>query len=111
MFMSLCEDMNIKSRPLVLCMVGAVWPLVVIPLMVLGHLNYHNIMEGSLPAVIILIVASLGVLPFSYGLYTFFKKFRSHAVAIIFSAVISVISYWLYSMILVYYALFTYSSF
>jgi hypothetical protein len=101
----------LNSKPLVLCIAGTLWPLIVIPFMVLGNLNYHSISISSLPAVGILIVASLGVLPFSYGLYTFFKRSRSRTVAILFSATISAILYWLYAMILVYYTLFSYGSF
>ena len=103
--------MKLNSKPLVLVIVGAVWPLIVIPFMIPGHLNYHNISKSSLPAIGILIFASLGILPFSYGLYTFFKRSRSRTVAILFSATISAISYWLYSMVLVYYTLFSYGSF
>jgi hypothetical protein len=105
------EYMKINSRPLVLCIAGSVWPLLVIPFMILGPLDYHNISKGSLPAIIILIVASLGLLPFSYGLYTLLNGSRSHTVAILFSVTISAISYGLYSMIFVYYTLFSYGAF
>ena len=92
-------------------MIGAVWPLILIPFMILNHLNFHNITKGSLQAIIILVVASLGVLPFGYALYTFFKRSLSPTVAILFSVTISAILYGLYSMILAYYILFSYGPF
>ena len=103
--------MKINSRPLLLCIFGAVWPLLVIPFMTLGHLSYHNIAKGSFSAIIILIVAGLGALPLSYGLFTFFKGSRSQAIVIFFSFTISTIVYGLYSMIFAYYTLFSYGAF
>ena len=92
-------------------MAGAIWPLIVIPFMMLNQLNYHEISHSSLPAIIILIVAGLGVLPFGFGLYTFIRRSRAHTVALLFSVIISVITYGLYSAVFAYYILFSYGSF
>jgi hypothetical protein len=99
--------MKVYSRPLPLCITGAVWPLVVMPLTILIYLKAYDVSDSSLPAIIILVVASLGIFPFGYGLYTFFRRSWSQTVAILFSVTISAISYWLYAMVLIYYTLFS----
>jgi hypothetical protein len=103
--------MKINSKSLILCIVGAVWPLGVIPFMMLNHLNYSALVKTSLPAITILIAASLGVLPFGYGLYTFMVQSRSRTVAILISVALSAILYCVYSGIFAYYILFSYGSF
>jgi hypothetical protein len=98
--------MKVYLRPMPQCITGAVWPIVVIPLIILIYLKAYDISDSSLPAIIILVVASLGVFPFGYGLYTFFRRSWSRTVAILFSVTISAISYWLYAMVLIHYTLF-----
>lgn len=103
--------MEIKQRSLVLCIVGAIWPTLVIPFMILDRLSYHQISKSSLTAIFILIVAVAGLFPFSYGLYTFLNESRSRTVAILSSVTISAVVYGLYSMVFIYYTVFTYGAF
>lgn len=58
------ETMKKNSKPLILCLIGAVWPLLVIPFMMLNHLNYAVLSKAALPAIFIWIFLIYSLMDF-----------------------------------------------
>ena len=84
------------KTPLNLFLAGFLWPIVFIPLGVVLPLDAYTI----------LIIASLGVIPFVYACFTLIRKRTATGVAILLTTLITLAVYWVYAMVLIYYALF-----